>query len=56
MSSLDDKQIAKEILIELIKSGSIARSEYPDAKTIPEMYSLAYNDILKTISISADSE
>lgn len=47
---LEEKQMAKEILVEMIKRDAFSRSEYPNAKTITDMYCTAYKEILNTIS------
>ena len=52
MATLEEKQIAKEILIELIRKDDLYRKEYPNVKTVSEMTGLAYGEILKVISKS----
>ncbi len=52
MSNLDEKQIAKEILIELMRNNLISYDGYPDAKSSADLSCLMYKQILKTISES----
>jgi len=50
MANIEEKQIAKDILIELLKEDHISHSEHPDCKTVIETVCAAYKEILKTIS------
>ena len=50
MSKLEDKQLAKEILVEIISKNLLSRKEYPEAKTNTDMVCSAYKTILNTIS------
>ena len=52
MTSLENKQMAKEILIEMIRKDYLLRTEYQDAETVADMACSAYKTILKTISES----
>jgi precorrin-2 methylase len=47
---LEDKQIAKEIVIEMLKNNAFIRSEYPKSSTVEAMICQAYKEILKTIA------
>jgi hypothetical protein len=51
LASIEEKQIAKEILIEILKTGNwISRDEYPESKTLIDVVCIVYKEILKTIS------
>lgn len=50
LANLEEKQIAKDIVIEMLKEKYYIRSEYPNAKTITQMICASYKEILKTIS------
>lgn len=50
MATIEEKQIAKEILIELIKQNGLSYDAYPGVKHYKDLVLLAYNDILKTVS------
>ncbi len=47
---MEEKQIAKEIINEMLRANAFVRSEYPNTKTVTEMICQAYKEILKTIS------
>jgi hypothetical protein len=47
MSTLEDKQIAKEILIELIRKDLLTYDNHPDAKDPTELSCHSYKDLLK---------
>jgi hypothetical protein len=46
---MNEKEIAKEILLKMIETGSIIRSEFPDAKTSVDLVCSVYQQILKTV-------
>lgn len=46
---MDDKEIAKDILIALLNKDGIIRSEFPEAKSAVEMICESYAQILKTV-------
>lgn len=49
--TIEEKQIAKEILIEMLKTKDyFIREEYPESKTVAEMICSAYKEVVKTIS------
>jgi hypothetical protein len=50
MNTIEDKQIAKELLIEMLRKDLLTRYEYKEAASITEKICCAYKDLLKTIS------
>lgn len=46
---MEDKQIAKEIVIALIENDAIRMDYYPDAKTPAEAAGKAYQEVLKAV-------
>ena len=54
MVKFEEKQIAKEIVIEMIKANIVFRKEYPEAETVATMVCSAYKEILKTIVESGE--
>ncbi len=51
MATIEEKHIAKEILIEMIKTEKhLIRTEYPASKTVANMVCAAYKEILQTIA------
>lgn len=46
---MEDKQIAKEIVIALIQNNAIRMDYYPEAKTPAEAVGKAYQEILKAV-------
>lgn len=49
---MEEKQIAKEILIALIQNSAISAAQYPEAKTAAEAVGLAYQEILSAVTKS----
>lgn len=50
MANLEEKQIAKEILLKLIDKSGLSYDAYPGANDFVSLTLAAYKDILKTIS------
>jgi len=47
---MNEKEIAKEILLAMLDKGVISRVEYPEAKTSVDLVCDVYSQILKTIT------
>ncbi|MDR7867794.1 MAG: hypothetical protein RIN56_13350 [Sporomusaceae bacterium] len=52
MATIEEKQIAKEILIELIRKNALDFEAFPGTKNYKDLSLLAYKDILKVVSES----
>ena len=50
LANLEEKQIAKEILLEMLKKGLLFRNEYHESRTDVDMVCAAYKEILKAVS------
>lgn len=50
MAILDEKNIAKEILVKLIENNFIDPSEFPEEKGLVNITLAAYKKILETVS------
>lgn len=47
---MNEKEIAKEILLSMLDKGVISRVEYPEAKTSVDLICDVYSQILKTVT------
>ena len=52
MSTENEQNIAKEIVIKMIENKLLRPSEHPEAKTLAEAIGKIYNEILNAISKS----
>lgn len=50
MASIDQKQIAKEIVIAMIQKDYFSRDEHPETKTTADMVAQVYKTILNAVS------
>lgn len=46
---MEEKQIAKEIVLKMLEHNAFIRSEYPEAKTVADMVVEAYKTILTAV-------
>lgn len=49
MALLDDKEIAKDIIVKMIEGGLIQKVNYPEAQNITDAVCEAYKKVLKTV-------
>lgn len=49
MATIEEKQIAKEILVQLIEKNHLDFDSYPNANSYLDLTRSAYKDILKTV-------
>ena len=50
MFSVEEKQIAKEIVITMLQKDVILRTEYPKAKTVSDIVCDIYKQVLATVA------
>ena len=50
MATIEEKQISKELVIELVKNNGLSYDGFPDAKNPLDLVCEAYKTILKTVS------
>lgn len=50
MATIEEKQIAKEIVITMLEKSVLLRKEYPETKTVADMVCAAYKTVLAAVS------